>query len=108
MAQQKSFESEKNGIKLAARICLLVLIVSLLVKFFDYFNIGYQLQSPIVPQNIAYQITSHVIAKATAISGGLFLSTILYFFKKYWLVVACSVCTLILTEFFVYISPNFL
>jgi hypothetical protein len=89
----------KKNLKVAAKISLIVLLLSVVAQFVSIYQTSYQLVSPIIPQNLIWEISKHYIFKAFILTISCFIGLIFYFYNKYLWLIILVVLSLIATRF---------
>ena len=93
---------KKRNLKVAAKISLVVLLLSVVGQLISVYQTRYQLVSPIIPESTIWEITKQFIFIALVSALSSIVGLILYFYEKYLWVIILVGLTLI-SERFIYI-----
>lgn len=90
--------TQKN-LKVAAKISLVVLLLSVVVQFISIYQTSYQLVNPLIPQSLIWEISKQYIFKAFILTTSCTIGLIFYFYDKYLWLIILAVLTLIASRF---------
>ena len=89
-------EMEKQiKLKQGAKISLLVLLLSIVGQIISIYQTSYQLVSPLIPENLIWEISKQFIFTAFVLTIASVLGLILYFYEKYLLIIILTVVVLL-------------
>ena len=97
----------KRNLKIAAKISLVVLLLSVVEQFISIYQTNYQLVSPLIPQSLIWEISKQFIFKAFILTISCIIGLLFYFYDKYLWVTFLVVLTLIASRF-IYLPPSWL
>ena len=97
--QRIKASKRKDNLKKIAKISLTVLLLYVVGQLAAVYQTRYQLVSPIIPENIIWEINKQLIFTAFVSAIISVVGLILYFFDKYLLVIVIVVLTLIANRF---------
>ena len=93
---------KKKNIKVAAKLSLVVLLLSVVGQLISVYQIRYQLVSPLIPESTIWEITKQFIFIALVSAVCSIVGLILYFYEKYlWLIILVGL--ILISERFIYI-----
>jgi hypothetical protein len=95
----------KRNLKIAAKISLVVLLLSVVEQFISIYQTNYQLVSPLIPQSLIWEISKQFIFKAFILTISCIIGLLFYFYDKYLWVTFLVVLTLIASRF-IYLPPS--
>ena len=79
---------KKKNLKVAAKISLVVLLLSVVGQLISVYQTRYQLVSPLIPESTIWEITKQFIFIALLPAVCSIVGLILYFYEKYlWLII---------------------
>ena len=79
---------KKKNLKVAAKISLVVLLLSVVGQLISVYQTRYQLVSPLIPESTIWEITKQFIFIALVSAVCSIVGLILYFYEKYlWLII---------------------
>ena len=92
----------KINLKIAAKISLVILLLSVVGQLFSVYQTRHQLVSPVIPGSTIWEITKQFIFIALVSAVSSIVGLILYFYEKYLWIIILAGLTLI-SERFIYI-----
>src|SRR5688500_18046629 len=92
-------EKTQKGLKTAAKISLIVLLLSIVWQFIAIYQTESQLISPLIPQSTILEINKQIIFTAFIQTVSCIVALIFYFFDKYLVVIIWVALTLIASRF---------
>lgn len=93
---------KKKNLKVAAKISLVVLLLSIVGQLISVYQTRYQLVSPLIPESTIWEITKQFIFIALVSAVCNIVGLILYFYEKYlWLIILVGLT--LISERFIYI-----
>jgi hypothetical protein len=92
----------KRNLKIAAKISLVVLLLSVVGQLISVYQTRHQLVSPLIPESTIWEIKKQFIFIALVSAVSSIVGLILYFYEKYLWVLILVGLTLI-SERFIYI-----
>ena len=97
----------KRNLKKAAKISLVVFLLSVVAQFVSIYQTSYQLVSPLIPQSLIWEISKQYIFKAFILTISCIIGLLFYFYDKYLWLIILVVLTLIASRF-VYLPTSWL
>ena len=95
---------QKPNFKIGAQIVLISLLLFIVLNIITIFQVKHQLISDFIPQTLVWDITKINVIIAVTLGAILLISLLLYFYKKYKLIIILGVATLILQETYKYFN----
>jgi len=87
------------NLKTAAKISLLILLLSIVKQFISIYQTSSQLVSPIIPKIMVWEISKQFILVAFVLTVSSVIGLVLYFYDKYLLILILAVLTLIASRY---------
>lgn len=98
--QKIDIATGKTGnIELIAKITLVIIMLSVIGNLVAIYQTRYQLESPLLPKSIIYEINKQFIFHALVSAIVSVIAFILYIFEKYVWVIVLVVLTLIVSRY---------
>jgi hypothetical protein len=88
--------------KWGAKACLVLLLLYIVIQLIDVFRTRHQLESPLIPKSLIWEINKQFIFNAAVATGAGMIGLLLYFTRKYLFVIILVIVTLI-AERYIYI-----
>jgi hypothetical protein len=93
---------KSRNLKIAAKILLVVLLLSVVKQLIAVYQTRYQLVSPLIPESVIWKINNRFIFISLISTAASIAGLILYFFEKYLWVIILVLLTL-LSQRYIYI-----
>jgi hypothetical protein len=95
-AQELTQQNKENrNIKTAAKIALVVLLLTIVGQFISVYQTKYQLVSPLIPENTIWEINKQFIFTAFISTIICIVGLFLYFYEKYlWIIILIAITLL--------------
>ncbi len=91
-----------KNIKTGAKISLVVLLLTIVGQFISIYQTRYQIVSPIIPENLIWEINKQFIFIAFISTIITIAGLLLYFYEKYlWVIILIGIT--LVSERFIYI-----
>jgi len=88
-----------KGLKLGAKVALIVLLLSILGQFISMFQTEYMLTNPLIPESTIWDINKQLAFTGCIQTAACLIALVLYFFDKYLVVIIWVVIVLIASRF---------
>ena len=89
----------KDNLKKGAKVSLFVLLLSIVVQFISIYQTSYQLESPLIPETLVWDISKQFVFTAFILTVMSIVGLLLFFYSKYLWVIILVVLTLIASRF---------
>ena len=95
---------QTGNIKTAAKISLIVLLLLISNQLLQYFNINYQLQSPLIPNSAILLIAEPYIKMAFMLTLACILALLFYFYSRFLLTIIISSFSVLFLIIYLYLQ----
>jgi hypothetical protein len=79
------------NLKMGARVTLVVLLLSFVRHLVAFFEIRYQLMSPLIPDRTIWEISKQFLFHAIVFALAALAGLVLYYFDKYLLIIILAI-----------------
>ena len=76
-------DHKQNQLKKGAKVSLIILLFSIVGQFISIYQTGYQLVSPLIPQNTIWEISKQFVFTAFVLTLSCIVGLIFYFYDKF-------------------------
>lgn len=97
--QWKKISEINDGLKRGAKIALVVIMLNVIAQLAAVFQTRYQLTSPIIPEQLFWEISKQFVLKAIVSAAVCVVALVLYFFQKYLFIIILGVLMFIVQRF---------
>ena len=98
--------NKKNSVEKGSSVLLILVLFHLLNVFLFYYKTKLNLENPLIPRCLAFELFDPYATKGIILTFGLLIATILKFFKQNLIVVLICAVT-IAFYYFTSFEPNF-